>query len=139
MSSARAPSGIDSSALLSSLSATNRLNGPKDSTSFVCELRRSSFIRVVRAIMSAFGNPCTAEGQPRILARNQHRFNARRPREAANCGASADRGYGHRGYGDSALNFEVAPLGRHRRVDLTASFFPDSVDFTFRSTQPMPC
>src|SRR5271163_446006 len=126
MSSARAPSGIDSSALLSSLSATNRLNGPKDSTSFVCELRRSSFIRVVRAIMSAFGNPCTAEGQPRILARNQHRFNARRPREAANCGASADRGYV-----DSALNFEVAPLGRHRRVDLTASFFPDSVDFIF--------
>src|SRR5271163_4356324 len=47
--------------------------------------------------------------------------------------------WGYRGYGDSALNFEVAPLGRHRRVDLTASFFPDSVDFTFGSTQPMLC
>src|ERR1700729_3460131 len=51
MSSARPPSGIDSSAFLSTLSPTNRLNGPKESTSFGCELRRS-FIRVVRPLMS---------------------------------------------------------------------------------------
>src|ERR1700685_4583822 len=51
MSSARPPSGIDSSAFLSTLSPTNRLNGPKESTSLGCELRRS-FIRVVRPLMS---------------------------------------------------------------------------------------
>jgi hypothetical protein len=39
--------GIDSSAFLRSLSAANRLNGPKESTSCADELRRS-FIRVVR-------------------------------------------------------------------------------------------
>src|SRR5277367_4085366 len=47
MSSARPPSGIGSSAFLSSLSAANSLNGPKDSTSAGCDLRRS-FIHVVR-------------------------------------------------------------------------------------------
>src|SRR5271170_7120546 len=47
MSSARPPSGIGSSAFLSSLSAANRLNGPKESTSLDCRLRRS-FIGVVR-------------------------------------------------------------------------------------------
>src|ERR1700723_1561522 len=52
MSSARPPSGIGSSAFLSSLSAANRLKGPKESTSLGCELRRS-FIRVVRVLMSA--------------------------------------------------------------------------------------
>src|SRR5471030_3278482 len=47
MSSARPPSGIVSSAFLSSLSAANRLNGPKESTSLDCRLRRS-FIGVIR-------------------------------------------------------------------------------------------
>src|SRR5271170_7501995 len=47
MSSARPPSGIGSSAFLSSLSAANRLNGPKENTSLDCRLRRS-FIGVVR-------------------------------------------------------------------------------------------
>src|ERR1700722_1711298 len=48
MSSARSPSGIGSSAFLSSRSAANRLNGPKESTSLDSELHRS-LIRVVRA------------------------------------------------------------------------------------------
>src|ERR1700689_4173440 len=47
MSSARPPSAIGSSAFLSSLSAANRLNRPKESTSLDCRLRRS-FIGVVR-------------------------------------------------------------------------------------------
>ena len=53
MSSARPPSGIDSSAFLSSLSAVSRLNGPKERRSFGCGSRRS-FIRVVRSARSAF-------------------------------------------------------------------------------------
>jgi hypothetical protein len=48
MSSARPPSGIGSSPFVSSRSAANRLNGPKESTSLDSELRRS-LIRVVRA------------------------------------------------------------------------------------------
>jgi hypothetical protein len=48
MSSARPPRAIGLSAFLICLSAGNRLNGPKESTSLGCELRRS-FIRVVRA------------------------------------------------------------------------------------------
>src|SRR5271163_447823 len=48
MSSARSPSGTGSSAFLSSLSDANSLNGPKESTSAGCDLRRS-FIHVVRA------------------------------------------------------------------------------------------
>jgi hypothetical protein len=51
MSSARPPRGIGSSTFLSSLSAVNRLNGPKENTSLGCESRRS-FIDVVRALMS---------------------------------------------------------------------------------------
>src|ERR1700722_17921555 len=53
MSSARPPSGIDSSAFLSSLSAVSRLNGPKESRSFGCGSPRS-FIRVVRPLMSRY-------------------------------------------------------------------------------------
>ena len=44
---------------LSSRSAANRLNGPKESTSLDSELRRS-FIRVVRPLMSRY----VASGDP---------------------------------------------------------------------------
>src|SRR5277367_1499590 len=60
MSSARPPSGIGSSAFLSSLSAANSLNRPKESTSAGCDLRRS-FIHVVRAVTSATAH-CAKRG-----------------------------------------------------------------------------
>src|SRR5580693_10704747 len=63
MSSARPPSGTGSSPFLSSLSAANRLNGPKESTSLGCRVRRS-FIRVVLALTSETGLLCKAEVLP---------------------------------------------------------------------------
>src|ERR1700722_10742950 len=127
MSSARPPSGIDSSAFLSSLSAVSRLSGPKESRSFGCGSPRS-FIRVVRTLMSRYvasGQAVTGAAHDLVCARRKRRLRAVSGHDKQKRMLGVRLSFGH--------VHEAPSYARRKRNDVARS---DVHELIFRSLVP---